>query len=831
MSEDLSKQNPPTGDVKAAGDMQSTGEKKTLGYAKPGTAPPAAPFVIALPDEPTSSDDWYLWAGVLALLALVAFWPAIWGNFLFDDDRHLALNSAIQSMAGFWHAWIPASAPYVGVPGQSTQMVGYAPLTYTLLRIEWKLWGSIPLRFHIVEIALHALAAIVAWRALRRLALPGAWVAAALWAVHPLQAETVDWISQTGIALSGLLVMSSLLFFLEFAGLNDPAKPILGFKLKNPVHAYAISLVLFVLAILAWPAVGLFPVVLLLILWWKDKANQRTVTVLTPMFLLGLIVLGCWAYEEAGMIARDGEFPAISILQRILLVGHAASFYAIKLIVPVPLIFNYPMPPAWANIAGWAALLAVIGGLFAASRKWGRGPLVAALCYLAMILPVSGIIPLYVFRYASVADHLQYVAGLPLIVLVTGALGALAAHLTKTAQNVAADQPPRPRTQWAALAAAALVLFVGGVAWIRSNLFTDQNFLWRDTLAKNPNSWLAGGMLAEVRLRATDADLLNAAEAQRQKDVETEQASVNDAKAQLNDADRLLTDVINNPAASNTTLYHAYEDRGTIQMLWLRFPNQDIRQHLDDAQTNFTKAIELEQLHQSTRPDGKPYLAMGKSVIREADLVPKDAESPQTQPATTRPATPAEEAVKALYEQARDDFQQASAAAGAEANIPELVGDARRTFAASEAAIGDVDFFLAGQATWQHNQTATAEYFNQAAIDYSNSIQADPNNPDVQYRLGLCEEAIGDIADAQRQFILAIELTPDHKNPLALNEAGRLKAIYAQSYNDMQTAIASFQAALDIDPNYAEAKQNLAAARAKLRSGRLTTQPATNPAP
>src|ERR1700679_2474519 len=126
MSEDLSNQNPPIGEDETTGDGTSAGEEKTLEYAKPGTSTPAPPFVIALPDESTSSEDWYLWAGVLALLALVALWPAIWRDFLFDDERQLNLNAAIQPMAGFWHAWIPASAPFVGVPGQPTQMVGYA---------------------------------------------------------------------------------------------------------------------------------------------------------------------------------------------------------------------------------------------------------------------------------------------------------------------------------------------------------------------------------------------------------------------------------------------------------------------------------------------------------------------------------------------------------------------------------------------------------------------------------------------------------------------------------------------------------------------------------
>jgi tetratricopeptide (TPR) repeat protein len=852
MSEDLSKQNPPTGDDKTTGDLRNSAgdetpadNRKPLEYAKPGTTPAEAPFVIALPDESTSSDDWYLWAGVLALLALVAFWPAIWGNFLFDDDRHLAANAAIQTMAGFWHCWIPASTPFVGTPGQSTQMVGYAPLTYALLHIEWVLWKSIPLRFHIVDLALHALAAIVTWRALRRLALPGAWVAAALWAVHPLQAESVNWISQTGLVLSGLLLMSSLLFFLEFAGLDDPAKPILRFKLSDRSHAYALSLILFLLAILSWPAVGLFPLALLLILWWKEKASQKMVMALLPMFALGIIVLCCWAYQENGMIARDGEIPAISIVQRILLVGHAAGFYAIKLIVPASLIFNYPNPPAWENIAGWAMLLIVIGGLFASVKKWGRGPLVAMLCYLALILPVSGIIPLYSFRYAYVADHLQYLAGLPLIVLVVSALGALAKHLANRASKSPQNSPPRPRTQWAALAAAALVMVVGGVAWVRSNLFTDQNFLWRDTLAKNPNSWLAGSTLAEVRLRAADADLVNGAEAERQKDSVTEESSIKDAMAQLTDSERLLNDVEKNPDTPNTILYEAYEVEGSDHMLWMQFPQQDIDLHLAAAKEYFTKSIEIEQRRQAEHPDARPFLNMGTAQVREAALLarklgvgaPGVAYSPPTSQAgglpampTTRPQTDAETKVVADYETARGYFQQAVAAANAEANIPEFVTDARRKFALAAASTGDIDLFLASLAISRHDLTGTEYYNKLGADDYNQSLLADPFNPDVQYHMGLCLEALGYFTDAEQHYILAIKYTPENKNPLAMNAAGIIKAKYAKNYNDVQAAIASFQSALAIDPGYTQARQNLAMAQALLKSGKLSTQPATAPA-
>ena len=123
MSEDLSNQNPPIGEDETTGDGTSAGEEKTLEYAKPGTSTPAPPFVIALPDEPTSSEDWYLWAGVLALLALVAFWPAIWGNFLFDDDRQY-LDCLLSHIVEYSH--LANSKPILRL-AQPTQTLDAAP--------------------------------------------------------------------------------------------------------------------------------------------------------------------------------------------------------------------------------------------------------------------------------------------------------------------------------------------------------------------------------------------------------------------------------------------------------------------------------------------------------------------------------------------------------------------------------------------------------------------------------------------------------------------------------------------------------------------------------
>lgn len=218
------------------------------------------PFVITMPDDPASGNDWYLWAAVLALLALVAFWPAINGTFLWDDDQYVTHNHALLDASGLKEIWkIP--------PGT----IQYYPLTFTVFWVEHHIWENNALGYRVVNLLLHAGAAVVLWRILRRLKIPGAWAAAAIWAVHPLQAESVCWISECKNVLSGVLALGSVLFYLEFAGLYDPSSNRRTWNLNADWQTYAISAGLFLLAMLAKTAVVFLPLAILLILWWKGR--------------------------------------------------------------------------------------------------------------------------------------------------------------------------------------------------------------------------------------------------------------------------------------------------------------------------------------------------------------------------------------------------------------------------------------------------------------------------------------------------------------------------------------------------------------------------------
>src|SRR6516225_9439678 len=119
-----------------------------------------------------------VWLGALALGALTVFiyLPAWHGGFIWDDDRYVTNNPLLVAPDGLRRIWLSLDAPSQ-----------YFPLSYTVLRLERALWHLNPTGYHIVSIFLHVANALVVWWVLMRLRVPGAWLAATIFAVHPIQ--------------------------------------------------------------------------------------------------------------------------------------------------------------------------------------------------------------------------------------------------------------------------------------------------------------------------------------------------------------------------------------------------------------------------------------------------------------------------------------------------------------------------------------------------------------------------------------------------------------------------------------------------------------------
>jgi tetratricopeptide (TPR) repeat protein len=419
--------------------------------------------------------NYYSWApGVLfVLLTAIVYWPTLGNRFVWDDDDYVQENGTLSSPAGLNAIWSdPAATPQ------------YYPLVHTSYWIEHALWGLNPRGYHIDNLLLHAVAALLVWRLLVRLAVPGAWLAAAFFAVHPVEVESVAWITERKNVLSCVFALGSMLAYLRFA----PPTPQTSLATDNARTRtngayYALAFVLYAAALLSKTVTATVPAVLLVIYWWKQgKFSWREAASLLPFFALGLALSAVTISLEETQVGAVGESWNLSPFERVLIAGRAVWFYAGKLAWPHPLIFFYPRWIIDASVA-WqylfpASAVGAIVTLWLARRRIGRGPLAAVLIFVGVLTPALGFFNVYPFQYSFVADHFQYHASIALI--------ALAAALLVTTNGY--FMPSRQRLGW--FGGCCLLAILALVAQRRTHAFQDRQTLLEDTLAQNPTAWV-----------------------------------------------------------------------------------------------------------------------------------------------------------------------------------------------------------------------------------------------------------------------------------------------------------------------------------------------------
>src|SRR6266699_6375707 len=127
----------------------------------------------------------YLYLLILVVVTILAYRPAWHGGFLWDDDAYVTNNELLTAPDGLRRIWFSFESPSQ-----------YFPLVYTTFRIERALWGLNPVGYHVVNILFHVANALLVWRLLARLSVPGAWLAGAIFALHPVQVESVALINK-----------------------------------------------------------------------------------------------------------------------------------------------------------------------------------------------------------------------------------------------------------------------------------------------------------------------------------------------------------------------------------------------------------------------------------------------------------------------------------------------------------------------------------------------------------------------------------------------------------------------------------------------------------
>jgi protein O-mannosyl-transferase len=326
---------------------------------------------------------------------------------------------------------------------------------------------------------------------------PGAWLAAAVFAVHPVHVESVAWITERKNVLSAAFYFAALLTYLRFAPLDDSELAARGAR-----RWYALALVLYVAALGSKTVTCSLPVALVLLYWWKRGSLQwRDVRPLVPFFAVGLYLGLQTAWLEKYHVGTIWLRWDISLLARCLIAGRALWFYAGKLAWPSPLIFIYPRwqidTGAWWQYVYPLAALATLLALWMARHRIGRGPFASVAFFALTLFPALGFIDTAPMRYSFVADHFQYLASVGLITLFA-APGAIAARRLRAGRRW-------PRT----LVAGALLLILGTLTARQCVAYGSRWTLWTNTLAKNPNCWLARnnlGMLLIEQGRRDEAE-------------------------------------------------------------------------------------------------------------------------------------------------------------------------------------------------------------------------------------------------------------------------------------------------------------------------------------
>ncbi len=444
---------------------------------------------------------------IVVLAALLAYLPSISGGFIFDDDLLLTNNRLIKAPDGLRRFWCTAEA------------TDYWPVTNTTLWFEWRLWKMNPLGYHVTNLFLHILAALLVWLILRKLSLPGAFWAALIFAVHPVNVESVAWISSRKNLLAMLFFLLSIVCYLRqfLASSSANAQRSRHTPCADPAHGvcglligpwYWLSLLAFVLAMLSKGSVAVLPLLLLGIIWWQrmgtvpifasakmglsPSVSRWDLVRTAPFFVVAVVLAGVnmWFQTHgSGKVIRTAGF-----VERLLGAGTVVWVYLYKALLPVDLAFVYPQ---WhiqtGNLLWWLPLMAAVvvtAVLWGYRRVWSRPFLFAWGFFCVSLVPVLGFTDVGFMRFSPVADRYQHVAILGMIALAAAGWGLW-----------------HERTQGVAHRAAIIVAIVAAgtltfLTFRQSGLYRDAMTLYQATLDKNPDCWFVHNNLGSTLIKA-----------------------------------------------------------------------------------------------------------------------------------------------------------------------------------------------------------------------------------------------------------------------------------------------------------------------------------------
>ncbi len=425
--------------------------------------------------------------GAIICAALLIYLPALHGGFIWDDDLLVKKNPLLESWAGLCEIWAFG------------RTADYYPLTSTIFWIEWHIFGTATTGYHVVNLVFHVADSLLLWVVLRRLQIPGAWLAGLIFAVHPVHVESVAWIAELKNVVSMFFGLISVLLFLRVYD---------GRALRSGI-GYASSLFCFILALLAKTQIVFLPVALLLVLWWRDSTRERNmewrlakrgkekesaippIVIMTLPFIAAAVLLGLITIAFQNRNIGEEQILLGGPARRLVNAAIAVWWYAGKFLLPIQLMpiyphwrFDAPRPIEWLPLLG---LIVLVAGLWFWRRRGALGAFAAVTCFLIALAPTLGLLKVSYARSGTiVADHYQYFANIFLIALVSAGVGWLWSRWSHRGRLIVG------------IAAACLVTAMVSYGRMRAGMYRDEETLWSDNLVKNPDAWQAHNRIGQI---------------------------------------------------------------------------------------------------------------------------------------------------------------------------------------------------------------------------------------------------------------------------------------------------------------------------------------------